>query len=119
MKTLTNVTKALGDASRLRILNALHGRELCVCQIIELLGLAPSTVSKHLSILRQAGLVDSRKEARWMHYRLPEDPPEVVRNALAWVFGALSPTTEIQRDDAHLAEILKEDKESICQRMGR
>jgi DNA-binding transcriptional ArsR family regulator len=46
--------------------------ELCVCQIIELLGLVPSTVSKHMSILKQAGLVENRKEARWMYYRLPK-----------------------------------------------
>ena len=56
------------------------GRELCVCQIVELLGLAPSTVSKHLAILKQARLVDSRKEGRWMFYRLAdEDAPVEAR----------------------------------------
>ncbi|MGA9236606.1 MAG: metalloregulator ArsR/SmtB family transcription factor, partial [Desulfobacterales bacterium] len=70
MRHLVRTTKALADATRIRILGALQGRELCVCQLIELLGLAPSTVSKHLSILRNARLIDSRKEGRWMYYRL-------------------------------------------------
>jgi ArsR family transcriptional regulator len=45
--------------------------ELCVCQLIKMLGLAPSTVSKHMSILRQARLVQARKEGKWMYYRFP------------------------------------------------
>ena len=58
MREFMNITKALADANRVRMLLALRGRELCVCQITELFGLAPSTMSKHLSILYQAGLVD-------------------------------------------------------------
>ena len=65
-----NITKALAEENRVRILLALEVEELCVCQIIELLELAPSTVSKHMSVLRQARLVDGRKEGRWMYYRL-------------------------------------------------
>ena len=59
-----SVIKAIADTNRVRILCVLQGRELCVCQIIEMLGLAPSTVSKHLSILRQARLLEDRKEGR-------------------------------------------------------
>lgn len=66
MFNFINITKALAEENRVRILLALEGRELCVCQIFELLDLAPSTVSKHLSILRQARLVEGRKEGRWM-----------------------------------------------------
>ena len=50
---------------------ALRQKEFCLCQIIELVGLAPSTVSKHMSILKQSRLVNSRKDGRWMYYRLP------------------------------------------------
>ena len=77
MREFMSVAKALGDENRVRVLLALQGRELCVCQIIEFLGLAPSTVWKHISILKQARLVESRKEGRWMHYRLPgrDAPP--------------------------------------------
>jgi DNA-binding transcriptional ArsR family regulator len=71
MRDFLVLVKGLADESRLRTICALKGRELCVCQITELLGLAPSTVSKHMSILHQARLVDSRKEGCWSCYRLP------------------------------------------------
>ncbi len=119
MRTLTTLAKALADENRLRILNALRHGELCVCQLIELLGLAPSTVSKHLWILRQAGLVDYRKEARWIHYRLPDTPPEPMASALRWVLAALAHTEVAFHDDRRVVEILKEDKESLCRRRGR
>ena len=73
MRDLMAVTKALADESRVRILLALEAGELCVCQIVELLQLAPSTVSKHMSILKQARLLESRKEGRWMFYRLADE----------------------------------------------
>ena len=60
MNDLLTITNALADEGRLRALAALFPGELCACQIIELLGLAPSTVSKHMAILRHAGLVQSR-----------------------------------------------------------
>ena len=63
------IAKALADENRVRLLLALQKQELCVCQLIELIGLAPSTVSKHMSILRQARLVEARKEGRWVYYR--------------------------------------------------
>ena len=62
--------KALADPSRLRIVVALHGRELCLCQIVELVGLATSTVSRHMSILERARLIDARKDGRWTYFRL-------------------------------------------------
>ncbi|HSW02527.1 MAG TPA: metalloregulator ArsR/SmtB family transcription factor [Sedimentisphaerales bacterium] len=67
MRDVLDLTKAMADGNRLRVLMALTGGELCVCQIVELLQLAPSTVSKHMSILRQAGLVEGRKDGRWMY----------------------------------------------------
>src|SRR5512137_1434832 len=67
------IAKAVSDSHRVRALCALRGGELCVCQIIALLGLAPSTVSKHLAVLRSARLVDSRKEGRWIYYRLSKE----------------------------------------------
>ena len=77
MRDLMAVIKALADENRVRILMALGPKELCVCQIVELLGLAPSTVSKHMAILKQARLVDSRKEGRWMFYRLAEEDASI------------------------------------------
>ena len=86
MKEFLNITKALADESRLRLLMALRGGEVCVCQIAEFSGLAMSTVSKHLSVLYQAGLVNARKEGRWMYYSLPgKGTPTAAREAVAWV----------------------------------
>ena len=112
-----NITKALAEENRLRILLALDGQELCVCQIIELLQLAPSTVSKHMSVLRQARLVDGRKEGRWMYYRLPdESAPAEIKDAIAWVKKSLSRNQRIRRDVKRLKEILKIDREVLCGR---
>jgi DNA-binding transcriptional ArsR family regulator len=110
-----NITKALADENRVRILAALKGRELCVCQIIDLLQLAPSTVSKHLSILRQARLLEARKNGRWMYYRLNEKkPPPAVSEALAWVSDSVSGETLIQEDARRLHEILSVPVEDRC-----
>ncbi|MBT3360087.1 MAG: helix-turn-helix transcriptional regulator [Rhodospirillales bacterium] len=68
------VAKAAGDSSRTRILKMLEADELCVCQITAVLDLAPATVSKHLSVLKLAGLVFQRKEGRWVYYRLADRP---------------------------------------------
>ena len=83
LASIVRIGLALSDSTRVRLLHALRGGELCVCQLIELVGLSPSTVSKHLSILRDAGLVDSRKDGRWVHYRLAAHPrfPVVGRGA--------------------------------------
>ena len=65
--------KALSDPNRVRILKLLQIRELCVCEFVELLGLAQSTVSKHLKLLDEAGLVEARREGMWMIYSLQQN----------------------------------------------
>jgi len=118
MREALAITKALADENRLRVLCALKGRELCVCQIIELLGLAPSTVSKHMAILHQARLVDSRKEGRWVYYKLAgRRAPSQVREAVRWVLRALREDERTRADDARLADILKSDPEELCRRL--
>jgi DNA-binding transcriptional ArsR family regulator len=79
------VLKALAHPVRLRVLAMLATGELCVCQMTAVLDLAASTVSGHLADLRAAGLVIERKEGKWVHYRLAEDPAMegVVQGALA------------------------------------
>jgi DNA-binding transcriptional ArsR family regulator len=110
------ITKALSDPHRVRALFALRYGELCVCQIIELLELAPSTVSKHMSILKQAGLVSNRKEERWMYYRLPEKDTisAMIQNVIEWVFGALERDTAINDDHRALEKITRQDLSSLC-----
>jgi len=102
------VLKALADKNRLRALLALKDRELCVCHIIELLGLAPSTVSKHMAILLQVHLVEGRKDGRWMYYFLPKKNVRMeIQEALSWIFQALSKKSEIKEDSKRLKKILK------------
>ncbi len=73
MKTFIRVMKALSDPSRIKIMKMLEVKELCVCEITAVLGLAQSTVSKHLKILEDAGLVHSSKEGAWVNYKITED----------------------------------------------
>ncbi|HBC87627.1 MAG TPA: ArsR family transcriptional regulator [Lentisphaeria bacterium] len=118
MHDFMNITKALSDQNRIRVLLALAGRELCVCQIIELLGLAPSTVSKHMSILRNARLVESRKEGIWIHYRLPDKPAPEIRKAVGWICASLKTNETIKNDCIHIKRILKMDLDDICKRQN-
>ncbi|MBN2492296.1 MAG: winged helix-turn-helix transcriptional regulator [Planctomycetes bacterium] len=115
-RTVT-LARALGDPSRVRVLFACRRRELCVCQITALLELAPSTVSKHLSILRTAGLLESRQRGRWIHYRLAgAAASREARAALDFLFGALARDALIAADRRRLAEILALDPDRLCER---
>jgi DNA-binding transcriptional ArsR family regulator len=117
MREFMAVTKAFSDPSRVRILLALRRGELCVCQITELFGFAPSTISKHLSILHHAGLILSRKSERWVYYRLPDKSASaVVRESLAWVHKSLAKTDEAAADVKKLKRILQTDLAVICRR---
>ena len=110
-----NVTRALADENRVRILMALEDRELCVCQIIDLLALSPSTVSKHLSVLRNARLIRGRKQGRWMHYRLDGDAGRAyVTGAIDWVRASLGDDPVIAEDRQKLEQILSQDIAARC-----
>jgi DNA-binding transcriptional ArsR family regulator len=118
MNDFVAITKALSDPHRVRALMALRNGELCVCQIIDLLVLAPSTVSKHMSILKQAGLVDSRKDSRWVYYRLAEDKnrEQDIRKIINMSILLLEQDEQILADDAKMAEITSEGLDSLCKR---
>ena len=120
MREFMAITKALSDPGRVRILLALRQGELCVCRITELFGLAPSTMSRHLSILHQGGLIASRKEERWVYYRLPDKTaPVMVRQALDWTMRSLGKSDEAGADAKKLKSILKMDAQEICRRQCR
>jgi DNA-binding transcriptional ArsR family regulator len=113
-----DVLKALADENRLRALFALRGGELCVCQLIALLELAPSTVSKHLSVLRSARLVDSRKEGRWMYYRLStEFRSPSTGKILKLLFEDLERTDRLVEDRKRLKTVCGENMEVLCRRL--
>ena len=117
MREFIKITKALADPNRVRVLLALQNRELCVCQLTELAGLAPSTISKHLSILHNAGLIEFRKDERWVYYRHSgKDAPVVVREAIDWVQKSLADSPEAVADRKKLRQLLKIDLKTICQR---
>ena len=118
MNSYLAITRALSDPNRVRALCALRGGELCVCQLIVLTGLAPSTVSKHMAILRQADLVQSRKEGRWVYYRLPSRTATGVASRMAKeTFRALADSPAIADDDERLESIRKAALEALCRRL--
>ena len=120
MREFMNITKALADPNRVRMVLALRGRELCACQLTELFGLAPSTMSKHLSILYQARLVNVRKDGRWVYYSLPgKEAPASIRGALDWVDSSLAADDQTAADAARLQQILKINPTELCRRQCR
>jgi DNA-binding transcriptional ArsR family regulator len=109
-----DIAKALSDPGRVRILCALRDAELCVCQIVELLGLATSTVSKHMAILRQARLVESRKDGRWVYYRRAADRTSfAATGATAWCDSTLVADGTLRDDAARVAKILRTPLEQL------
>lgn len=116
MREFMTVIRALGDENRVRALLALREGELCVCQIIALLELAPSTVSKHMSILRQAGLVEATKRGRWVYYRLPveNEASALVADTVSFVLAALSHDPATLRDTERLRAVLEEHPAELC-----
>jgi len=115
MRDILAITKALSDSHRLRAVMFLRGGELCVCQIIAMLGLAPSTVSKHMAILHRAGLVETRKEGRWIYYRLARERADAnVRRTLEWLAHSLAGDRLVRRDERHLASLRKQAPDKLC-----
>ena len=82
MDLLVKIFKALGDRNRLRIVKMLQQRALCVCEITSVLQLATSTVSKHLSILRDAGIISDSKDGKWVEYNLKTNSNNIFNKAL-------------------------------------
>ena len=97
--------KALADRTRLRLLNLLAAGEVCVCFFVEVLGTNQPKISRHLAYLRRAGLVEARRDGKWMHYRLTEPADEraarVFRDVLAW----LAADQEMRRDRQSLTKV--------------
>ncbi len=115
MREFIAISKALADKNRVRALMLLRQGELCLCQIIEMLGLAPSTVSKHMAVLRQAGLVAVRKKGRWCYYRLAgKESSKAAREAIRWVQKTLTGEKKILKDAKRLKAVVRIDTEELC-----
>lgn len=104
--------RALGHPARLRTVAMLRSGELCVCQITEVLKLAPSTVSAHLKELKQAGLVSERKVGKWAYFCLSDDA-----NTRTWIAAALSPLAadaQLEVDSQLVRELRSLPVEDLC-----
>jgi ArsR family transcriptional regulator len=114
MQSFLAITKAMSDRTRVRALMSLVGGERCLCQIIELLQLAPSTVSRHLAVLQQSGLVERRKDGRWHYYRLAgKDASPLVKQALRWARASLSDEATVTADARRIASICTQDPAAL------
>jgi ArsR family transcriptional regulator len=81
--------QALGDNTRLRLLNLMGDQEICVCYFVEILEQGQPKISRHLAYLRRAGIVEARRDGKWMHYRIVMPPnigaAQVLRQTLGWL----------------------------------
>lgn len=112
MKMIARTFKSLSDETRLRILALLYSGELCVCDLMAILDLPQSTVSRHLAALRHAGLVDDRRHGVWIYYSLvsPSTPLEV--DLLTLLEQRLSEQPQAQNDRAALLQRQREKGDS-------
>jgi ArsR family transcriptional regulator len=117
MKTIVHPLKAVADQTRLTMLKLLQTRELCVCELTAALELAQSTVSKHLKILEDAGLLASRKEGLYVFYRLSTDTSN------EFALFLLSGIRERLEDDPQVIalreQLLGFDQEALCSAQKR
>ncbi len=114
MNKILEQFKALSDRNRLRVMAALfHIDELCACQVVELLAVTGATASRHMGLLVRAGLVESRKEGRWVYYRLAAS---LNIQLVQWLEAELKNTDELEADRALLMEIVSCDPEELCRK---
>ena len=97
--------KALADRTRLRVINLIGDDEVCVCFFVEVLKINQPKISRHLAYLRRAGLVSTRRDGKWMHYRVVEPADTLVANIFREVRVCLDNNVEMQRDKSRLAKI--------------
>ena len=119
-KELLTVTKALADRNRVRLVLALDRYdELCACQLNELLGVTGATTSRHLAVLVHAGIVEGRKDGRWVYYRLQKNARRestATGQFMAWVRNQLSADPAILQDREFLEKIVTADPHLLCRK---
>jgi ArsR family transcriptional regulator, arsenate/arsenite/antimonite-responsive transcriptional repressor len=97
--------QALGDRTRLRLLNLMGDQEVCVCYFVEILGGPQPKISRHLAYLRSAGIVAARREGKWMHYRISMPAHIGAAQILKQTLGWLKEEKAMQADRARLAKV--------------
>lgn len=101
---LVRLFAALADPTRLRLLNLMNGREVCVCYFVEILKQSQPKISRHLAYLRRAGLVSARREGKWMHYSMERPGSPEAAAVLDAALAALKDDREMQSDLARLGQ---------------
>jgi DNA-binding transcriptional ArsR family regulator len=115
VKELVRIAKAFSDTSRVRILMALRERELCVCELCDALTATQSTLSTHLTVIRNAGLVSARKQGKWMYYTIATDARRLLRNWFETFSDSLRTDAILRQDAQRLARRLElRDNGSCC-----
>jgi ArsR family transcriptional regulator len=94
--------RALADRTRLRLLNLIAGKEICVCYFVQILEMSQPKISRHLAYLRRAGMVAARRQGRWMHYRLVAPRDTVASAILRETLAHLRQMPDMQKDLAKL-----------------
>jgi len=106
MRGFLTIAKALSDETRVRTLLSVRDGELCLCQIVDVLELSPATVSKHMNVLYQAGLVERRKDGKWHYYRMPgRAASPSVRRALDWALAELARDPSLRDDVRRIRQV--------------
>ena len=104
---------ALADKTRLRLLNLMRGGEICVCFLVEVLGESQPKISRHLAYLRGAGVVEARRDGKWMHYKIVEPESDfaalVLEDTLEW----LKSQDEMQGEYKKMEEVCCTPNQSI------
>jgi ArsR family transcriptional regulator len=114
MNDLVRTAKALADSTRVRIISALLERELCVCELCDSLEVTQSTLSTHLQVIREAGLVSARKDGKWMYYEI-QPGARVVIEGLFKSFGlSLKADAALRRDAQRLGRRLSLRDNGAC-----
>ena len=114
LEDLTKILKALSDDGRIRIIALLKEKnDLCVCELRELIGLSQPTISSHLKILENAGLITYQKDGRWVNYRINTDLDEDQDKLMDQVFSILENIREIKEECKKVRRI---DRKIICKK---
>jgi ArsR family transcriptional regulator, arsenate/arsenite/antimonite-responsive transcriptional repressor len=116
MKRAVRVFKALADPTRLRIMLLLSRRELCVCELMFILGLEQSRISHHMRVLRDAGIAEDVRDGRWIIYRIPEEARPLLEGLLAGDLEThLGLSNEASKDRSRLELCIREDvRHRLC-----
>ena len=102
-KSMDTLFRALADSTRLRLLNLIADREICVCYFVEILRISQPKISRHLAYLRRAGLIEARREGKWMHYRLATPQDRAAAGILRETLKHLQQQPEMRKDSSRLS----------------